>query len=403
MKSKIVLDKRNKFLFNSIMKFSCKTQDFLTGLQLVNRAIGSDQVLPILQNILIHCEGKRCTLSATNLEVSIVTSFEVMIENEGSITIPAKAVLHFMQYQQDTEVVLETSEGTQLKIHSKHAKAVIAGEAASGFPTIATIQKETIFSLPVPPLLHALNLVTFACAKTSSRPVISGVFVRLEKGNLILVGTDSYRLSEYRIQVEGLSGDISCIIPARFMEELKAVIALHRSNGEEETDEKKKKSQHIEKVDIALGSQQIEVVIGPTRLVSRLIDGKFPDYQQVLPKEKATTVTASTRELLSAVKRMHYFAKELNNNITFGFTQAGIHLTTKQTQLGRDESTIQAEMTGQENKIAVSSTYLIDFLTRLDSEKVHIELLDKMHPAVFRSQGSETFLHLIMPLRMNEE
>lgn len=403
MKSKIVLDKRNKFLFNSIMKFSCKTQDLLTGLQLVNRAIGSDQVLPILQNILIHCEGKRCTLSATNLEVSIVTSFEVMIENEGSITIPAKAALHFMQYQQDVEVVLETSEGTQLKIQSKHAKAVIAGEAASGFPTITAIQKETIFSLPVPPLLHALNLVTFACAKTSSRPVISGVFVRLEKGNLILVGTDSYRLSEYRIPVEGLSGEISCIIPARFMEELKAVIALHRASGEEEADEKKKKAQQIEKIDIALGSQQIEVVIGPTRLTSRLIDGKFPDYQQVLPKEKATTVLASTRELLTAVKRMHYFAKELNNNITFGFTKTGIHLTTKQTQLGKDESTIQAELTGQENKIAVSSTYLIDFLTRLDSEKVHIELLDKMHPAVFRSQGSEVFLHLIMPLRMNDE
>jgi DNA polymerase-3 subunit beta len=185
------LDNSVVFLFNLVMKFSCKTQELLGGLQLVSRAIGSDQVLPILQNILIHAEGKRCTLSATNLEISIITSFEVSIENEGSITIPAKAILNFMQYNQDDEVVLETSEGTQLKLHSKRAKAVVAGEAASGFPTITSIQKETSLSLPVSPLLKALSLVTFACAKTSSRPVISGVFVRTEKNMMILVGTDS--------------------------------------------------------------------------------------------------------------------------------------------------------------------------------------------------------------------
>ncbi len=393
------------------MKFSCSVQDLLGGLQLVSRAIGSDQVLPILQNILIHAEGKRCMLSATNLEVSIVTSFEVVIENEGSITIPAKAILNFMQYNQDSEVVLETSEGTQLKLHSKRAKALIAGEAASGFPTITTIQKETTLSLAVPPLLHALSLVTFACAKTTSRPVISGVFVRLEKGTLILVGTDSYRLSEYRIKADDMTGEISCIIPARFLEELKSVIALHKGHSEEVAEEgdtgekksKKKAGADMEKVTIFLGSQQIEVHIGSTRMTSRLIDGKFPDYVQVLPKEKHSTATVAVKDLLQAVKRMHYFAKELNNNITFSFTASGVHLTTKQTQLGKDESTIPVELEGKENKIAISSTYLIDFLGRLGNEKVMIELSDKMHPAVFKTRSDEEFLHLIMPLRMSED
>ncbi len=404
-----MLDKVNKFLFNPAMKFSSKTQDLLSGLQLVSRAIGSDQVLPILQNILIHTEGKRCTLSATNLEISIVTSFEVSIENEGSITIPAKAILNFMQYNQDEEVVLETSEGTQLKLQSKRAKAIISGEAASGFPTITSIQKETTLSLPVGPLLHALSLVTFSCAKTTSRPVISGVYVRLEKGALVLVGTDSYRLSEYRIKVEGLMGEIACIIPARFLEELKSVIALQRGHDDatDGGDEKKTKAgaekKETEKVDIHLGAQQIEVHVGTTRLTSRLIDGKFPDYVQVLPKECHTTATVHVKDLLGAVKRMHYFAKELNNNITFSFTKSGVHLQTKQTQLGSDESTIPVELDGKENKIAISSTYLIDFLSRLGNEKVMIELSDKMHPAVFRLSGGEPFLHLIMPLRMTEE
>ena len=115
-----------------------------------------------------------------------------------------------------------------------------------------------------------------------------------------------------------------------------------------------------------------------------------------------TTALVSTKDLLGTVKRMHYFAKELNNNITFAFTQAGIHLTTKQTQIGRDESDIGAQVEGTDNKIAISSTYLIDFLARIDAESVSVELSDKMHPAVFKL-GEEQYLHLIMPLRMVDE
>lgn len=385
------------------MKFSCATADLLSGLQLVSRAIGTEQVLPILQNILITAEGKRCTLSATNLELSIVTSFEVLIENEGTITVPAKAFLNFVQYNQDKEIVLETSEGTQLKLHSKRAKATIAGEAASGFPTITSIQKDVTVHLPVAPLLKALNLVTFACAKTTSRPVISGVFMRMEKGKITMVGTDSYRLSEYTISIPEVSGEVSCIIPARFLEELKGVIALHRGRDAEEKDESGKKKQAADIIDIHLGSQQIEVHIAHTKLVSRLIDGKFPDYAQVIPKEKNTTAVVNIKDLLNAVKRMHYFAKEQSNNITFSFAKGSLNLTTKQTQIGRDESAITCSIDGIENKIAISSTYLIDFLSRLDASEIVIELSDKMHPAVFKLPADLTYLHLIMPLRMTEE
>lgn len=382
------------------MKFSCKTADLLAGLQLVSRAIGTEQVLPILQNVLIAVEGNRCTMSATNLELSIVTSFDVFIENEGSITVPAKAIINFVQYNQDEEIVVETSEGTQLKLHSKRAKATIAGEASSGFPTIAGIQKDITLNIPISPLLRALNLVTFACARTTSRPVISGVFVRMDKGKIVMVGTDSYRLSEFKIDAPGVTGNVSCIIPAKFLEELKGVIALHHGKDDEKGSKNKKSD---ESITIHLGSQQIEVHVGYTKLVSRLIDGKFPDYAQVVPKEKNTTAVVNIKDLLSAVKRMHYFAKEQSNNITFTLNASGIHLVTKQTQIGRDESTITAAIDGKDNKIAVSSTYLIDFLSRLDSEEVLIELSDKMHPAVFKIPADHTYLHLIMPLRMTEE
>ncbi len=384
------------------MKFSCKTQDLLGGLQSVSRAIGTDQTLPILQNVLIHAEGKRCTLSATNLELSIVTSFEVSIENEGGITVPAKAMLNFMQYNRDSDVVLETSEGTQLKLQSKQAKAVISGESVAGYPVIPAVQKETALKLKVAPLIEALNLVVFACAKTTSRPVISGVYLRAEKEQLILVGTDSYRLSEYKIPLEGLNADISCIIPARFLEELKMIMAGKKID----VTEKKSKNDadtSPQMIDINLSAQQIEANVGPTKLVSRLIDGRFPDYLQVLPKEKNTTVSLLTKDILSAVKRMHFFAKEVNNNITFRVEKSSLHLSTKQTQIGKDESTIPVSADGADNKIAISSTYIIDFLSRIDAENLILELSDKMHPAVFKFPGDTKYLHLIMPLRMLED
>lgn len=376
------------------MKFSAKTTDLLTGLQLVSRAIGSDQTLPILQNILIRAEGERCTVSATNLELSIVTHFPVKIESEGAMTVPAKAIVNFVQYNQDEHIVVESSEGTQLKLKSNHAKAVIAGEAVSGYPVITPIDKKTTFPLPAKPLLNGLSLVTFACAKTTSRPVISGVYMHLEGGKLILVGTDSYRLSEYKIPVQGAEGTLSCIIPAKFLEELRSVIGAQLA--QEEAPDKVM-------IDLHFGTQQVEARVGSTQLLSRLIDGKFPDYAQVLPKERATTVSFLTKEMLTTVKRMHYFAKEVNNNLTFAVTGSTLTLTTKQTQIGKDESTITVSSDGKDNKIAISSFYLSDFLGRIDAPELIMELSDKMHPAVFKMPANENFLHLIMPLRMAEE
>lgn len=388
------------------MKFSCKTQEFLQALQLVGRAISGQQTLPILSNILIRAEGKRCTLTGTDLELSIMTSFEASIENEGSITVPAKAILNFAQFNDDPDVLLETSEGTQLKCTSRHAKTLIAGEAASEYPTIANIERKTTFSLPAQSLLNALLLVTFTTARSTLRPVLSGVFLRIEHEKLVLVATDSYRLSEYAIPAKGLSADVSCIVPVKVLEELKMILGSRSRSSKTTKDEKE---DVIPNIDVTLSAQQIELHIGPTRLLSRLIDGKFPDYQQIVPKKFALTVMMPVRETITAVKRMHYFTKEMNNNLTFTVGRTEARLKTPATQLGRDEATIPVETnrtateSPSEVKIALSSSYLLDFLTRADAESVELCIEDSLHPAVFHLPSHSHFLHLIMPLRLHDE
>jgi DNA polymerase-3 subunit beta len=387
------------------MKFSCKTSDFLQALQLASRAISGQQALPILNNVLIEVEGKRCTVSATDLELSIVTSFEASIENEGAITVPAKAILNFAQYNSDSEVLLETIEGTQLKCVSSHAKTLISGEASNEFPTISRIEKENTLSIAAGPLLEALNKVTFASAKSTLRPVLAGAYARIEKGKLILVATDSYRLSEFAVQADIDASDISCIIPTKVLEELRAVLGAHKpEKGEKEDgDDETKKKKSRQDMKIVLSSQQIELQVGSTRLLSRLIEGKFPDYQQIIPKEIKTRATLSVKDFMTVVKRMHYFAKEINNNLTLNFSKQGLHITTPQTQLGKDETTLDAAVTGPENRIALSSSYLLDFLGHMEEEQVEVGVTDSMHPAVFRLPSSDRYLHLIMPLRIQEE
>ena len=379
------------------MKFSCQTGPLLQALQLVSRAISGQQALPILGNILLQAEGKRCTVSATDLEISIVTSFEAAIENEGSITVPAKAILNFAQYTSDPEVVLETVEGTQLKCSSKHSKTMLSGELASEYPTIAPVEKKISFAVNAHNLLEALHLVTFTCARTSLRPVLSGVSVRTEGNQLILVGTDSYRLSEYVLQTT-MQEEISCIIPVKVLEEVKAAISGQKAK-KPGNDEKIDEVPHVQ---VTLSAQQVELQVGATRFLSRLIEGKFPDYRQIIPKETAVRSVIATHELVTAVRRMHYFAKEVNNNLTFVLGTGDVQIKTPQTPLGKDEASVTAETSGGESKIALSSSYLLDFLSHINDANVELQVVDSMHPAVFKLPNATSFLHLIMPLRMQD-
>jgi DNA polymerase-3 subunit beta len=284
---------------------------------------------------------------------------------------------------------------------------LIAGESASEYPTIVPVEKKTAFNLDATSLLSALHLVTFASAKTSLRPVLSGVFLRSEKGKLILVATDSYRLSECSIPTSMGEEEISCIIPVKVLDELKMILGSKKGaskadevEGEEEKDKKEKKEVVVE---VILSTQQIELHVGSTKLLSRLIEGKFPNYQQILPKTHKSRVMLPIKELTTVSKRMHYFVKEMNNTLAFHVSSGQVQIATPATQLGKDEATLVVEVEGEGGKIALSSSYLLDFLAHIDGEHVEFSLVDSLHPAVFHLPTHPQFLHLIMPLRMQEE
>lgn len=344
-----------------------------------------------------------CTISATDLELSILTECPAVIESPGAITIPAKAILNYAQYTTGPQVQIEVVDGQSVRCTSGKSKTVLSGESAADYPTITQTQSSSEFSLDAASLLQALNLVTFASAKNSLRPVLSGVSMKSDERGIVLAATDSYRLSEYILQTT-VSGEVSCIVPVKVLDEARTILSAQKPPRRSPTEEAAPEGTRTEAqpVHILLSSQQIELRIGSTRLISRLIEGTFPDYQQIIPKQHQLQALVPVRDLSVAVKRMHYFAREVNNNLTLRFTQSSLHMHTPQTPGGKDEADIGIESNG-ESAIALSSSYLLDFLAHTSEDSVEIRVQDSMHPALFHLPGMQQYVHLIMPLRMQEE
>jgi DNA polymerase-3 subunit beta len=204
------------------------------------------------------------------------------------------------------------------------------------------------------------------------------------------------------MEVGGKQGEVECIIPTKVLSEVLSILGSVLKDAEGGGGQTTSTAEQ-QTVDVTFSSQQVEIDIGRTTVLSRLIDGSFPKYEQIIPSGSTSKLSVPLAELLSNIKRMHYFAKESNNNLTMSIKPGELNVQTQQTQFGRDETTLSVEVEGEENKIALSSAYLLDFLSHVSGESVEMEVTDKMHPAVFRLPGHPNFLHLIMPLRLTED
>ncbi|MCF7905648.1 DNA polymerase III subunit beta [Candidatus Gracilibacteria bacterium] len=367
------------------MKVVIAQDALLESLKIVSRAVSGQNTLPVLGNILIRSEGKKLYFAATNLEISISTSCEATVKNEGAITVPAKILTSYVSLLSKTEEVeLSVSAGTALEIKSKSSKTKIKGIAADEFPSIARVKGGVKFSVDNKFFRNAVHEVAFAAQEFSSRPILSGVFFRTEKNILRMAATDSYRLSEKVLQLQEEVGETSCVIPVRAVFEADRLATT------------------AEKVRVAVEENQVMFTVGGTELTSRLIEGQFPDYQQIIPKKSSTKAEVNREEFELAVRRVSIFAKENNQHMKLEFLNDGtLTVSTDATEIGEERTTIPVKLEGTTNIIALNADYVLDVLGALSGEeKVRIELEGKLNPAVIGAVKEKDFTHLIMPLKM---
>jgi len=368
------------------MKASINQNDFLEGLKSVSRVVSGQNTLPVLGNILIKAEGKRLYLSATNLEISISTHCEADVKNEGAITIPAKILTAYVSLlKKEDDVELQLTDGLTLSLKSASSKTKIKGISAEEFPKITLVEGGTDIELAGKDFRSLVQEVAFAAHENAARPILSGTYWQIQEKELRVASTDSYRLSEKFLTLKNpVREKIASVVPVRALLEADRML-----NTEEGLD-----------VKMLFSENQVMFIMGNTHLVSRLIEGQYPDYQQIIPKNTETTVTVSKEELILAVRRVSIFARENNQHMKLVFLNDNtMTVSTDSTQVGEEITTLPIEIQGATNTIALNADYVLDILGALKGEKIRIEMQQKMNPAVFKSEKGEDFTHLVMPLK----
>ena len=378
------------------MKITCKQQDLSRGLTAVSHAVSSRSTLPILSNILLATDQGRLKLAATNLEIGINCWVDAQIHEEGTTTVPAKLLTDLVSGLPQAPVDISVAEDTNLlTIKSSGSIANIKGMDASEFPLIPSAEGgEPPVLLDAVLLKEMIAEVAFAAADDDSRPVFTGVQVQVNEEKITFAAADAFRLA---VRVAPLPGDDhprgDILVPARTLTELARILP---AEGPVEMIVTPNRSQ------VLFHTPQLD-------LVSRLIDGTFPNFRQIIPKEHATRAVVETKLFAEAVKRAALFARD-SSNITRvkispgendGLEPGALTVEATAEDLGDNTSTVNAAVDGPELQIIFNVKYLADVLAVIGTPEVALEANGATKPGVIKPVGASDYTYVIMPMHIN--
>lgn len=373
------------------MKVSVLQENLAHGLQLVGRGVATRSTLPILANVLLRTDAGRLKLTTTNLEIGVNAWIGAKVEDDGGITVPAKLFTDFVNSLPSGQVDLTLNVRTKtLHVASGSYEANVKGIDAEEFPPIPTVSDKPTTRIAQGVLRRMINEVAFVAATDDSRPVLTGVLTRLEGDELSLVAADPYRLGIRRgVLLQKVDPPIEVIIPARSLFELARVV------GDDDSP-----------VDVAVTQNKSQVIFhaADVDLVTRLIEGQFPNYRQVIPSSYTTRVVVEREELLKATKLASYFARDAANIVRLQVNPedgaAPLVVSATAADVGDNVSRVEASVEGNGMQIAFNARFLSEALSSLSAPEVALELGGSLAPGVLKIVGEDTYLHVVMPLRI---
>ena len=378
------------------MKISCLQENLSRGLGVVGRAVANRATLPVTQNVLLSIDQSMLKLSATNLEIAITTWVGAMIEEPGSITVPARLLTEFVNSLPNDKIDLQLEQGSGLlQISLGSSNAHINTTDASEFPPIPTVDDGIPAAVDPVVLKSAIARVAFAAATEESRPVLTGVELKLNESQFTMAAADGFRLAvQHGALLQPVPEEITVIIPARTMNELSRLI----SNQEEP-------------VEIlmtpAKGQVMFRVRGGDTvEIVSQLLQGTFPNYEQLIPQSYTTRAIMDLPTVLRAARTASIFARDGSNIIRMHLIPSTsdeepprAEISAQSEEVGDNQDLVDLdEIEGEEGKIAFNSRYLLDVLSVLEKGKVALETTTSSSPGVFKPTDSAEYIHVVMPM-----
>ncbi len=370
------------------MKASCTQENLIKAISAVDKIVASNANLPILGNILFYIDQRRLKVSATNLEIGINFWIGAKIEKIGAITIPARILINFVSQLPKKRVDIEVFKNT-LNIKCENHKASINGLPAKDFPIIPKIEEKEQITIRSDVLKQALSQVVSSVALDETRPEIAGVLISLSNDKIKFVGTDSYRLAEKTIKFKS-EQELSFILPSRTVHEVIRIL-----------------DQTEKQVKITLGENQIMFQSGWMNLVSRLTQGQYPDYEQIIPNKFKSEIIVSRSDFESVIKTTSLFAGQTSDvklRISKTGTKAQIEVSAESSDVGKNTSFVDCAIKGVGVSLVLNSKYLLDGLKNINSEKISLKLNNSGSPVMIGPYSSAKnaeidYLYLIMPIK----
>ncbi|MGI5841116.1 MAG: DNA polymerase III subunit beta [Patescibacteria group bacterium] len=372
------------------MKLSLLQENFSTALENTSRFVSARAQLPILSNILLATDNGQLKLTATNLELGISCWIGAKIEQEGSMTIPAKEITEFVSYLSAGRLDLELDSKNLFTITSSKAQSTFTTTPPDDFPNLPPINPDQAIDLDMSLLRDSVNQIAFSAATDDTRPILTAVLCSFTSNSLTLVATDGFRLSLKEIKlVNPISlptDQMTLLIPGKSLSE---VVKLAKND---------------KKLTLGLSNDehQLVFVLDGLELVSRLIEGDYPEYRRIIPSAFSTRLLINKEELSQAVKIASVFARESANVIRLNIKDSHIEISANAPQIGQNKATVEAKVEGGSLDIAFNYKFISDFLSVCKGEELTLELNEPLTPALFRDQSDPQFTHIIMPVRLQD-
>lgn len=364
------------------MKIRVAKDKMLEGLQQVQSVISTRTTLPILQNVLIKANKDKLELSTTDLDVGITCYIEAQVDEPGGTTLPARRLLSIFRELPNNEIDLETDSKDFASIRSGQSFFKINGLPQEEFPPFPKLENARQITIDQALLKDMFKKTSYAISHDETRYVLNGVLMSFKEKKLTMVATDGRRLALAESDLEfAKSQEIDIIIPTKTLNEMQRLL---KDEGD---------------ITLSLTENKIRIEIGNTILISKLVEGNYPNYRQVIPSETKERITLERETFLTTLRRVSLLTSEKSSSVKLNFAKDNLNISANTPEIGEARETLAIKYRGKEFTIAFNPDYVMDALKSLSSDEIHMDFVDELSPGVMRIDSS-TFLYVIMPMRV---
>ena len=364
------------------MKFSATKEKILEGLQQVQNVVSTRTTLPILSNVLLQAKEGTVNLTTTDLDVGVRGGFEANVDKAGATTLPARRLFTIIRELPSSEISVEVDGKNAASIRSGQSFFKILGLPEEEFPPLPKFENAKVVTMRQKDLRDGLRKTAYAISTDETRYVLNGVLFSFKENKLTLVATDGRRLAMVDIELEfPRSHEAHIIIPTKAVTELQRLLA---DDGD---------------VKISVGTGQIAFDLNNTLLVSKLIEGNYPNYKQVIPSEAKERVTLERETFLNSLRRVSLLASDKSNSIKLNFSKNNIEITANTPEVGEARESLPVVYKGRDFSIAFNPEFMMAPLRNLTEDEIFFDLIDEMSPGVLKIQTP--FLYVLMPMRVS--